>query len=74
LRKRAQLLPIARECLVEKDVFASEFVIRAYRAGLRVLEIPVRVLEKRVPSINLVSRVPGVVSRVARLWWALRKD
>jgi hypothetical protein len=73
MRKEA-LLPIVRACLVDKDVFASELVLRAQRAGLRVLEIPVRVLEKRVPSINLVSRVPGVVSRVARLWWALRKD
>ena len=73
MRKQA-LLPIVRACLVDKDVFASELVLRAQRAGLRVLEIPVRVLEKRVPSINLVSRVPGVVSRVARLWWALRKD
>ena len=44
---REPLLPISQACVVEKDVFASEFVIRAYRAGLRVREIPVRVLEKR---------------------------
>ncbi|HEY4120952.1 MAG TPA: glycosyltransferase family 2 protein [Byssovorax sp.] len=69
---RAKLLPIARACVVEKDVFASEFVIRAYREGLRVQEIPVRVLEKRVPSINLARRVPNVLKSLARLTWAIR--
>lgn len=69
---RKPLLPIARECLVEKDVFASEFVIRAYRAGLRVREIPIRVLEKRTPSINLVRRVPNVLKSLAKLTWAIR--
>lgn len=69
---RAALLPHARACVVEKDVFASEFVIRAYRAGLRVREIPVRVLEKRPPSINLVKRVPNVLKSLAKLTWAIR--
>jgi glycosyltransferase involved in cell wall biosynthesis len=69
---RERLLPIARDCVVEKDVFASEFVIRAYRAGLRVREIPVRVLEKRMPSINLVRRVPNVLKSLVKLTWAIR--
>jgi glycosyltransferase involved in cell wall biosynthesis len=69
---RASLLPISRACVVEKDVFASEFVIRAYRAGLRVREIPVRVLEKRPPSINLLKRVPNVLKSLGKLTWAIR--
>jgi glycosyltransferase involved in cell wall biosynthesis len=69
---REPLLPIARACVVEKDVFASEFVIRAHRAGLRVREIPVRVLEKRRPSINLTRRVPNVLKSLAKLTWAIR--
>lgn len=69
---RAPLLPVVRECVVEKDVFASELVIRAYRAGLRIHEIPVRVLEKRKPSINLTRRVPNVLKSLAKLTWAIR--
>lgn len=69
---REPLLPIVRACIVDRDVFASELVIRAYRAGLRVCEIPVRVLEKRVPSINLTRRVPSVLRNLARLTWAIR--
>ena len=63
---------MARACVVEKDVFASEFVIRAYRAGLRVREIPVHVLEKRPPSINLMKRVPNVLKSLVKLTWAVR--
>lgn len=69
---RKTLLPIAKACVVEKDVFASELVIRAYRAGLRVREIPVRVMEKRPPSINLVKRVPNVLRSLAKLTYAIR--
>jgi glycosyltransferase involved in cell wall biosynthesis len=70
--RREALAPIVRACLVDRDVFASELVVRAYRAGLRVREIPVRVLEKRTPSINLTRRVPNVLRNVARLTWAVR--
>ena len=70
--RRAPLIEVARACLVDKDLFASEFVIRAERAGLRVREIPVRVLEKRQPSIHLFRRVPNVMKNLAKLFVAIR--
>jgi glycosyltransferase involved in cell wall biosynthesis len=70
--RRSSVLPLVEACRVERDVFASELVIRAYRAPLRVVEIPVRVLEKRTPSINLLRRVPGVVKNLWQLDRALR--
>ncbi len=70
--RRTALLDTVRACLVEKDVFASEFVIRADRSGIRTKEIPVRVIEKRPPSINLFKRVPNVLKSVAKLTYAIR--
>jgi glycosyltransferase involved in cell wall biosynthesis len=70
--QKARLIEHVNACVVEKDVFASEFVIRAYRANLRIQEIPVRVMEKRPPSINLFKRVPNVLKSVAKLTWAIR--
>jgi hypothetical protein len=70
--RRDALLPIVNACLVNKDVFASEMVIRAYREELKIKEIPVRVVEKRPPSINLFRRVPNVLKSVAKLTWAIR--
>jgi len=70
--RRTRVTPIVETCQIERDVFASELVIRAYREQLRIVEIPVRVLEKRPPSINLIRRVPNVVKNLAQLFWAIR--
>ena len=70
--RRAALLDTVRACLVDKDVFASELVIRADRGGIKIQEIPVRVIEKRPPSINLFKRVPNVLKSVAKLTYAIR--
>lgn len=70
--RRDALIDTVRACIVDKDVFASEFVIRADRARISTKEIPVRVIEKRPPSINLFKRVPNVLKSVAKLTYAIR--
>ncbi|MDP9036788.1 MAG: glycosyltransferase [Myxococcota bacterium] len=70
--RRAALLDTVRSCLIEKDVFASEFVIRADRGGVIIKEIPVQIIEKRPPSINLFKRVPNVLKSVVKLTWSIR--
>jgi glycosyltransferase involved in cell wall biosynthesis len=70
--RRVSLIEHVEACVVEKDVFASELVIRAYRAGLRIEEIPVRVHEKRPPSINLFKRVPNVLKSIVKLTYAIK--
>ncbi len=70
--RRASLIPILERCVVDRDVFASELVIRAYRAGLDVREIPVRTAERRPPSVNLLVRVPHVLRNLVKLTWAVR--
>src|SRR4029450_12170145 len=69
--RRSALIDIAADCLVDRDVFASEFVIRAYRAKIPIEEVPVRVVEKRPPSINLLKRVPNVLQNLVKLSWAI---
>ena len=71
---RDAVLPVVEECVIDRDLFASELVIRAGRAGLRMLEIPIQLAEKRPPAINLVKRVPRVLTGLARLTWVIRFD
>ncbi len=71
---RAPLLPVVRSCVVDKDLFASELVIRAGRAGLRVQEIPIELEEQRSPPIHLLKRVPRVLRDLGRLVAAVRFD
>jgi hypothetical protein len=70
--RRERLVPVAEMCVVDRDLFASEFVIRAEREGRRVVEIPVHIVEKRPPSINLFKRVPKVLRDIARLTYVIR--
>jgi len=72
--KREVLLETVERCVLDRDVFASEFVIRAHREKKKVVEIPFAVHEKRPPSINLVMRVPHVLKSVAKLAISVRKS
>jgi glycosyltransferase involved in cell wall biosynthesis len=68
---RTTLLPVVEHCVIDRDLFASELVIRAGQT-VRVLEIPVRLAEKRPPAINLVKRVPNVLRGMAKLTYVIR--
>lgn len=70
--RRDALIPVVHTCIVDKDLFASELVIRAERTGVTIREIPVRVLEMRPPSIGLMRRVPNVLRNLAKLVIAIR--
>jgi glycosyltransferase involved in cell wall biosynthesis len=69
---RDRLDPVARACVVERDLFASELVIRAQRTGRDVREIPIALREKRPPSIQLLRRVPRVLRGLVQLGWTIR--
>ena len=70
--RRERLMPVIERCVVDMDVFASEFVVRAWRENLDVREIPIQLEEKRQPSIHLFRRVPNVLKNVARLVYVIR--
>jgi glycosyltransferase involved in cell wall biosynthesis len=69
---RERLTDVARACVVDRDLFASEFVIRAQRMGRDVREIPIALREKRPPSIQLLRRVPRVLKGLLKLGWTIR--
>ena len=70
--RRETLLPTVERCVIDRDLFASELVIRAGREGIRIMEIPIRLDEKRPPAINLVKRVPNVLRGMAKLTYVIR--
>lgn len=69
---RERIAPVVTRCVVDRDVFASELVLRAGLEGRRVVEVPISLREKRPPSVGLARRVPNVLRQVARLFWVLR--
>lgn len=70
---RQRILPVVERCVVGRDMFASELVIRVERDdSLRSTEIPLEVIEKRKPSVQLMRRVPSVLKHIATLTWKIR--
>ena len=70
--RRTALLEIVRACVVDRDMFASEFVVRAHRTDCKWLEVPIDLVEKRPPSIHLFRRVPHVMKNIVRLTAIIR--
>ncbi len=70
--RRAAVLDTVQRCVVDKDLFASELVVRAERYHVRVVEIPIQIAEKRPPSIHLFKRVPNVLKNLVRLAYVIR--
>jgi hypothetical protein len=57
---------------VDRDMFASELVVRTHRADRRWVEVPIDLMEKRPPSVHLFKRVPNVLKNIVRLTTIIR--
>lgn len=67
----AELLPAVR---LRQDLFDTELVIRAERAGKRIVELPVVVEERRAARSSLVRRIPRTIRGIFILRSTLQKD
>ncbi|MBU1220245.1 glycosyltransferase family 2 protein [Myxococcota bacterium] len=65
--RKSRLESVVKQCVVTKDLFASEMVIRAQRCNVNIIEIPLALNEKRPPAINLFRRIPGVLRGIHTL-------
>jgi glycosyltransferase involved in cell wall biosynthesis len=68
---RQTVLPIARACRSDGELFDTELIIRAERAGLRVEERPVTVTERRPSRTSITRRALRTVGGLVRLRLAL---
>lgn len=56
------------------DLFDTELVVRAEKAGFRIAELPVVVVELRESKSNLLKRVPRTLSGVFAIRKAMKAD
>lgn len=61
------LIPLVHACKFGKDLFDTELVLRAERAGLQTAELPVLVEEHRPPRETIVHRIPRAALGVLRM-------
>lgn len=70
LVRRTVVERIAPEVISTVDLFDTELVVRAERAGYRIAELPAHVEELRATNSSVIKRVP----RTLRGVWAIRKS
>jgi hypothetical protein len=64
---------VAPAVVSTQDLFDTELVVRAERAGYRIVEVPATVEEKRQAKSRLWKRVPRTLRGVWRIRRALRR-
>jgi glycosyltransferase involved in cell wall biosynthesis len=67
LLRRAVLAPIVAQCRFDDDLFDTELILRAERAGLRVSELGVTVRNTRPPRTPISRRIPRTIAGLTRL-------
>jgi glycosyltransferase involved in cell wall biosynthesis len=68
--RRTVIDAVAGDVGSTEDLFDTELVIRAERAGFRIVELPVTVEERRESRSRLARRIP----RTLRGLWHIRRD
>jgi glycosyltransferase involved in cell wall biosynthesis len=71
---RAPLEPVVRATRFGADLFDTELILLAERAGLTVAELPVTVQETRPPRSSIVKRIPRSLAGLLRLRIALWRE
>ena len=72
--RREAMAPLARHCRFGQDLFDTELILRAERAGLHSAEIPVEVVEKRPARSSIRARIPRTVKGLVALRLALWRE
>lgn len=72
--RREPLVPLVEASRSGRDLFDTELVLRAERAGLGVAELPVAVEEHRPSRTPIAARAARTLVNLARLWLVLRRE
>jgi glycosyltransferase AglD len=72
--RRKEMVALVECSKFGTDLFDTELVIRAERAGLRVEELPVLVEERRPSRTSIARRIPRSLVGLARLRMVLWQE
>jgi glycosyltransferase AglD len=72
--RRQPLIPLAERCRFGTDLFDTELILRAERAGLKADEVPVIVQELRPSRSSIAKRIPRTMANLVKLRIYLWRD
>lgn len=65
--KREKLIDTIKKCSDESETFDTELVIRAYRNGLAIAELPIQIKDKRPSRVKILHRGMAGLFQLIRL-------
>lgn len=68
---RSKIIPLVNKCQTSELVFDTELILRAERAGLTKIEVPVIVKEIRTRRYSMVKQLVRTVQNSLKLGWVL---
>jgi hypothetical protein len=72
--RRLAVAPLVDASKSGTDLYDTELIIRAERAGLKVGAIPVVVAERRASRTSIVRRIPRSLRGLGGLWLQFRRE
>lgn len=72
--RREQLAPIVGQCRFDGDLFDTELILRAERAGILVAEMGATVRDTRPPRTPISRRIPRTLAGLAKLRLVLWRE
>lgn len=72
--RRERVRELVERCRFGNEIFDTELVVRAHRAGLRLVELPLRVEEIRPSRVGSFRRARRMVQQFLRLRVALWRE
>jgi glycosyltransferase AglD len=72
--RRLDVQKLGEDCVFGTDLFDTELILRAERAGLPTGEIGVKIVETRPARTPILRRIVRSLRGLAKLWWVLRRE
>jgi glycosyltransferase involved in cell wall biosynthesis len=72
--RRTRLVSVLENCKFGNEVFDTELIVRAHRAGAAICEVPIKVEENRPSRLGSFLRARRMLGQFARMWMVLRQE
>lgn len=72
--RREKITPLVQKCCFGNEIFDTELIVRAHRAGLTMREVPVHVEEVRASRLGSFARARRMLNQFVRLRIALLRE
>jgi hypothetical protein len=70
--KKIELMPIVERCVTDRELFDTELILRAQKAGLKKIEFPIACREKRQSTSGIARRIPRTIADIFKLFYYLK--